>query len=112
MCLFAVSLALGAWRAEVGGWLTVFADAATLTAAFMLSYAALMLAARGGLFDIITYGSKRLLALVWPPLGNYRESYYDYKAHRRHRRAWLLPPVISGAAFLTAAIILSIYASG
>ena len=107
--VLALGIAIGSWRAAEGGWLLVFADAFTLAGAVMLSVGALLLVSRSGFFDLFLYGMRRLAALVIPPLGVYRVSFYDYKATRIGRpRAYVLPVMLVGAAFFVMAVLLSV----
>lgn len=109
VCALALGIALGAWRAKDGGWLLVFADAFTLASVLMLSVAALMLISRSGFFDFFLYGTRRLAGLVIPPLGIYRESFYDYKARRGTRaRPSLLPVLLVGSVFFAVSLVLSL----
>lgn len=108
----AIGIALAAPRAELGGWMLVFADAFTLAGVLMLSVALLILVARCGFFDLFVYGSRRLLGLIIPPLGIFRESYYGYKARRPSRRSVpMLPTLLVGSVFFAVALTLTLIIS-
>ena len=108
----AVGIALAAPRAEIGGWMLVFTDAFTLAGVVMLSVALLIWVARCGFFDLFVYGSRRLLGLIIPPLGIFRESYYDYKARRTSCfRLPVLPSLLVGSAFFAVSLALTLIIS-
>ena len=105
-CAVSVGIALCAWRAETGGWILVLADAFTLGATLMLSAALLTLISRSGFFDLFLYGTRRLVGLVIPPLGIYRESYYEYKSARAGKaRVSPLPTFAVGGVLFAASLI-------
>ena len=109
VCALAIGVGLGSWRAQTGGWLLVMADAFTLSAVSVLSLAVLILIARSGFFDLFLYGTRRLVGLVIPPLGIYRESFYDYKTARGGRvHASLLPTLTVGGILFGISLIFTL----
>lgn len=103
-CISALAIALHAEKIYTQGWVVVLADAFTLSFVILFGAFALRSITCSGFFDLLFYGSRRLVALVYPPAGVYRESYYDYKMRKRGHGGNVMPTGIAALVFLVPAV--------
>lgn len=84
-------------------------DAFFVPAVFLLGAGGLAFANLHGLFDVFSYGIRKLADTAWPWVGFLKEedrngNYADYRLRRQKKRRFPRVPLLSGATFLALAI--------